>query len=84
MRFTDLEQELLEFMAHEAEPTWIFCKEMPELGGDRGRAEQILVDLEARGLVTRTREPSGNPEGKSLDLDDWWALTALGRHSVRE
>jgi hypothetical protein len=84
MRFTELEQAVLEFMANDAEPTWIFLKEMPELGEDRGRLERILVDLEARGMVSRTRELSVNPDAKWSDLDDWWALTPLGRSAVRE
>lgn len=84
MRFTELEQGVLEFMAHDAEPTWIFLKEMSELGDDRGRLERILVDLEARGMVSRTREPAFNPDVKPPDLDDWWALTSLGRRAVRE
>jgi hypothetical protein len=84
MRFTDLEQRVLEFMANAAEPTWIFLSEMPELGGDRGTLERILVDLEARGMVSRTREPSGNPDANPTDLDDWWALTSLGRGALRD
>ena len=48
MRFTELEQEVLDFMAHDAEPTWLFLSEMPELGGDRGTLERILIDLESR------------------------------------
>jgi hypothetical protein len=84
IRLTELEQQVLEFMANDAEPTWIFLIEMPELGGDRGTLEGILVDLEARGMVSRTREPSFNPDANRTDLDDWWVLTSLGRRTLRE
>lgn len=73
-----LEVELLDFLANAAEPTWIFLKEMPELRDDRAALERALSDLERRGLVSRTRERSGNPAAEAYDLDDWWALTPSG------
>lgn len=84
MQFTELERDVLEFMGNAAEPTWLFLKQLPELGGDRERLERILVDLESRGMVTRTRESSFNPEMKYPDYDDWWDLTSLGRDAIRE
>lgn len=51
MRLTELEQDVLEFMADGTEPTWIFLYEMPELASDRGKLERILVDFEARGRL---------------------------------
>lgn len=84
IRLTGAEYEVLEFMANDAEPTWIFLKEMPELGGDREALEAILRDLERRKLVDRTREPSVNPEAGPGGLDDWWALTPMGRQALRQ
>ena len=81
---TELEQEVLEFMADGTEPTWLFLQDMPELGGDRPALEHILRDFESRGIVSRRREASFNPGAGYPDLDDWWALTPLGKSAVRE
>ncbi len=81
MRLTEREMAVLEFMANAAEPTWLFLEEMPELDGDRATLERTLVDLEARGIVSRTRELSGNPAKPGPDLDEGGALTPRGRRS---
>jgi hypothetical protein len=70
---TELQQTLLDNLLDAAEPTWIVLKD-PATGGDR-EVEAAFCDLELRGLVRRTREPSGNPEGAFLDPEDWWTLT---------
>jgi hypothetical protein len=75
---TEQERELLDFLLNAAEPTWIMLKEMPELRDDRTALETMLGDLEERGMVRRTREPSMNPDAQEMDLDDWWALTPVG------
>jgi hypothetical protein len=60
-----------------AEPTWIVLED-PDTGGDREVVEATFRDLEQRGLVTHTRELSGNSAGEPMELDDWWALTGRG------
>lgn len=84
MDLTDLERAALDFMGNAAEPTWMFLAEMPELGADRATVEHLLRALETRGLVSRTREPSVNPDPEALELDDWWELTPLGRTVMRD
>lgn len=76
---TTLQRVLLDYVQDDAEPTWIMLKELPETGGDRGVTEAALRDLESRGLVSRTREPSGDPSAPSWDTpDDWWSITPRG------
>lgn len=75
---TDLQRTLLDYITNAAEPTWIMVKEIPEARCDRRAIDAALEDLETRGLVDRTREPSGNPESGVLDLEEWWALTDHG------
>jgi hypothetical protein len=60
-----------------AEPTWIVLHD-PETGGNREVVEARFRELELRGLVTRSRELSGRPDGEFMELDDWWALTDQG------
>jgi hypothetical protein len=84
MPLTDFEHAALDFMGNAAEPTWMFLAEMPELGADRAGLERLLGGLERRGLVSRTRELSGNPDPDAPELDDWWALTPMGRKVMRD
>jgi hypothetical protein len=71
---TELEKVLLAKLLDAAEPTWILLED-PHTGGDREAVEAAFRDLELRSLVTRTREPSGNPAGGVMDPEDWWTLT---------
>jgi hypothetical protein len=71
---------VLGYVMDAAEPTWLMLKEMPEAAGDRESLEQALSDLRASGLLSRSRELSGNPGAEVGDEDDWWALTSLGWH----
>jgi hypothetical protein len=84
VHLSELDIELLDFLGNAAEPTWIFLEEMPELRGDRAALEQALRALERRGLVSRTRERSGNPAAGANDLDDWWELTPSGSQALTE
>lgn len=76
-----LQTELLAFITNAAEPTWIMVAEMPELGGDRDLAERELAVLQARGLVTSTREVSGDPQ-RPYAPDEWWSLTTAGWDAI--
>jgi hypothetical protein len=57
---------------------------MPELRDDRAALERALRELERRGLVSHTRERSGNPAAGAHDLDDWWELTPAGSRTRAE
>jgi hypothetical protein len=82
---TELQRTLVQGILDAAEPTWILLKD-PDTGGDTSAAEAALRDLERRGLVGSTWEPSGDPEfgvvetwrGVRLPMCHWWALTDEG------
>jgi hypothetical protein len=82
MTLTATEYRVIDFLADDAEPTWILLKEIPELGNDRPALERILGSLEVRGIVVRSREPSVNPAAEPMSLDDWWTLTRLGESAL--
>ena len=83
---SEFERALISTFLDAAEPTWIIVKDL-DLPGDRERAEATLRDLERRGLVHSTWEPSGGPEdsgvietwrGRPELMCHWWALTEEG------
>ncbi len=74
---TELDQALHRHMIDAAEPTWI-VRQDPATGGDRQVVEAAYLDLERRGLVTRTPEGIIPGAAELPDRDDWWMLTDQG------
>jgi hypothetical protein len=84
-KLTELHRTLVESIVDAAEPTWILLKD-PNIAADGETVEAALRDLEERGLVRSTWEPSGDAEfgaletwrGERLRMCKWWALTDAG------
>lgn len=74
-----VQQDLLEALANDIEPTWILVKEASFPGADRERIETELRELERQGLVSSRRELAADPSRPAGSEDEWWQLTELGR-----
>lgn len=76
-RLTELQQTLLDGLLDAAEPTWILLKHL-ELTENRDTVEAALRELEQRGLLLRTREPSGAAGATGDEPENWWMITDNG------
>jgi hypothetical protein len=83
---SDLERALIGTFLDAAEPTWIILSD-PEVPDDVELVQDVLQDLERRGLVYSTWEPAFGPEdfgvletwhGRPERMCHWWALTDEG------
>jgi hypothetical protein len=81
-QLTELQREVLDVLLDDSEPTWILERELEGQGIDRATLEALLAELEVAGVVSRTREESGNPAMPYPDPENWWCLTELGRRLV--
>ncbi|MGB9184439.1 MAG: hypothetical protein WCB67_10260 [Solirubrobacteraceae bacterium] len=72
-----LDQTLLESLLDGAESTSIVVED-PATGGDRQVVEAGYLELERRGLVTRTPEGDVPDAGELPDGDTWWMITDRG------
>jgi len=73
-RLTQLQQVLVQTILDAAEPTWKLLAD-PDVPDDQELVEAAMRDLEARGLVASTWEPSGDSSNPRQEMCWWWVLT---------
>jgi len=76
---SELEREILEYVANSGETTTEIDEELPHSPG-RKAVEAALGELLRRGLVTTARGVYAS--SKRVYEDDWWDPTPAGRAAI--